>query len=123
MSSSDPIFYPKIEYTLEATSVNCATSLVEEVCLRYGLPRKLISDNGSQFVSALMQRTCNFLGIKQYHIPVYHPQSNPSERKNRDLKPRHAILVRDEHDIWDEKLPIIRLALNSTAKCETTNHP
>ncbi|GBN53239.1 Transposon Tf2-9 polyprotein, partial [Araneus ventricosus] len=105
----------------EATSVNCAKTLVEEVFLRYGLPRRLISDNGPQFISAVMQQTCNFLGIKQDLIPVYHPQANPSERKNRDLKPRLAILVRDEHDSWEEKLPMIRFALN-TAKCETTNH-
>ncbi|GBL75987.1 hypothetical protein AVEN_234304-1 [Araneus ventricosus] len=68
-----------------------------------------------------MQQTCNFLGIKQDLIYVYHRQANPSERKNRDLKPRLAILVRDEHDTWEEKLPMIRFALNP-AKCETTNH-
>ncbi|KAF8785739.1 Retrovirus-related Pol polyprotein like [Argiope bruennichi] len=89
--------------------------------LRYGLPRRLIRDNGSQFVSAVKQHTCNFLGIKQDLIPLYHPLSNPSECKNRDLKPRFAILVRDEHDTWDEKLPMIRFALN-TSRCETTNH-
>ncbi|GBM00599.1 Retrovirus-related Pol polyprotein from transposon 17.6 [Araneus ventricosus] len=105
----------------EATSVNCAKTLVEEIFLRYGLPRRLISDNGSQFISVIMQQTCNFLGIKQELIPVYHTQANPFERKNRDLKPRLAILVRDEHDTWEEKLPMIRFALN-TAKCETTNH-
>ncbi|KAF8781576.1 Gypsy retrotransposon integrase-like protein 1 [Argiope bruennichi] len=94
---------------------------LEEVFLRYALPRRLISDNGSQFVNAVMQQTCNFLGIKQDLIPVHHPQFNPLERKNRDLKPRIAILVRDEHDTWDDKLPMIRFALN-TAKCETINH-
>ncbi|KAF8790278.1 Transposon Tf2-9 polyprotein like [Argiope bruennichi] len=84
----------------ETTSVNYAKTLVEEVFLRYGVPHRFIGDNDSQFVSAVMQQTCNFLGIKQDLIPVYHPQSNPSERKNRDLKPRLAILVRDEHDTW-----------------------
>ncbi|GBM88288.1 hypothetical protein AVEN_107833-1 [Araneus ventricosus] len=105
----------------EATSLNCAKTLVEEVFLRYGLPRRLISDNGPQFLSAVMQQICNFLGIKQDLIPVYHPQANPSERKNRDLKPLLAILVRDEHDTWEEKLPMIHFALN-TVKCETINH-
>ncbi|KAF8794912.1 Transposon Tf2-6 polyprotein like [Argiope bruennichi] len=86
-------------FALEETiSGNCAKTLVEEVFLRYGLPRRL-----------------------QDFIPVYRPQSNPSERKNRDLKPRLAILVRNEHDTCDEKLTMIRFALN-TAKCEITNH-
>ncbi|GFV75077.1 retrovirus-related Pol polyprotein from transposon 17.6 [Trichonephila clavipes] len=59
------------------------------------------------------------LPIKHPSIPVYHPQANPVERKNRYLKPRLAILVQDKHDCWSEKLPFIRFALN-TAKCETT---
>ncbi|GFT77328.1 transposon Tf2-9 polyprotein [Trichonephila clavipes] len=39
-----------------------------------------------------MQLTCDLLEITQDLIPVYHPQANPLERKNRDLKPRLAIL-------------------------------
>ncbi|GFX70197.1 retrovirus-related Pol polyprotein from transposon 412 [Trichonephila clavipes] len=70
-----------------ATAKECAITLIEEVLLRYGIPR--------------------------------HLTTNPVERKNRDLKPRLAILVQDKHDCWSEKLPFIRFALN-TAKCETT---
>ncbi|GFU69446.1 integrase catalytic domain-containing protein [Trichonephila clavipes] len=66
-----------------------------------------------------MQQICYLLNIHQYLVPVYHPQANPVERKNRDLKPRLAILVQYNHDCWSEKLPFIRFALN-TAKCETT---
>ncbi|GFV85249.1 hypothetical protein TNCV_928801 [Trichonephila clavipes] len=102
-----------------ATAKECAITLIEEVLLRYGIPRRFISDNGTQFVSAVMQQICYVLNIHQSLIPVYHPQANPVERKNRDLKPRLAILVQDKHDCWSEKLPFIRFALN-TAKCETT---
>ncbi|GFV04050.1 transposon Tf2-8 polyprotein [Trichonephila clavipes] len=63
-----------------------AITLIEEVLLRYGIPRRLISDNGTQFVSAVMQQICYLLNIHQSLIPVYHPQANPVERKNRDLK-------------------------------------
>ncbi|GFT20279.1 integrase catalytic domain-containing protein [Trichonephila clavipes] len=66
-----------------------------------------------------MQQICYLLNIHQSLIPVYHPQANPAERKNRDLKPRLGILVQDKHDCLSEKLPFIRFALN-TAKCETT---
>ncbi|GFX68662.1 roquin-2 [Trichonephila clavipes] len=102
-----------------ATAKEWAIILIEEVLLRYGIPRRLISDNGTQFVSAVMQQICYLLNIHQSLIPVYHPQANPVERKNRDLKPRLAILVQDKHDCWSEKLPFIRFALN-TAKCEMT---
>ncbi|GFW28333.1 transposon Tf2-11 polyprotein [Trichonephila clavipes] len=98
-----------------ATAKECAITLIEEVLLRYGIPRRLISDNGTQFMSAVMQQICYLLNIHQSLIPVYHPQANPVERKNRDLKPRLAILVQDKHDSWSEKLPFIRFALNTAA--------
>ena len=106
---------------ISATATDCATTLIEEVFFRYGIPRKLISDNGSQFVSAVLQQVCYTLDIHQVLIPVYHPQANPVERKNRDLKPRLAILVGDAHNTWPDKLASIRFALNS-AKSDTTGH-
>ncbi|GFY17299.1 integrase catalytic domain-containing protein [Trichonephila clavipes] len=66
-----------------------------------------------------MQQLCFILNIYQDIIPVYHPQANLVERKNRDLKPRIAILVQNRHDEWEDKLPSIRFALNS-AKWNTT---
>ncbi|GFU38637.1 uncharacterized protein TNCV_686291 [Trichonephila clavipes] len=87
----------------QATARECAATLMEEVILRYGLPRRLIRDHGSQFVGAVMQQFCFILNIDQDIIPVYHPQANPVERKNRDLKPRIAILVQNRHDEWEDK--------------------
>ncbi|GBN48306.1 hypothetical protein AVEN_168892-1 [Araneus ventricosus] len=78
-----------------------------------------VSDNGTQFVSAVMQQLCWLLHIQQEPIPVYHPQANPVERKNRDLKLRLSILIGDQHDKWDEYLPAILFAMN-TVKCDTT---
>ncbi|GFX58316.1 integrase catalytic domain-containing protein [Trichonephila clavipes] len=66
-----------------------------------------------------MQQICYLLNIHQSPKPVYHPQANPVERTNRDLKPWLAILVQDKHDCWSEKLSFIRFAIN-TAKGETT---
>ncbi|GBL97086.1 Retrovirus-related Pol polyprotein from transposon 412 [Araneus ventricosus] len=77
----------------QATAKECALTLLNEVFLRYGLLRRLISDNGAQFVSAIMQQLCYVLNINQSLIPVYHPQANPVERKNRDLKSRLAMMV------------------------------
>ncbi|GFW13171.1 gag-Pol polyprotein [Trichonephila clavipes] len=96
-------------------------TLLNEVFLRYGVPRRLISDNGTQFVSVVMQQLCFFLDINQSLIPVYHPQENPVERKNRDSKPRLEMMVGNNHTLWIEKLPAIKFALN-TSKCESTDH-
>ncbi|GBM26817.1 Transposon Ty3-I Gag-Pol polyprotein [Araneus ventricosus] len=102
-----------------ATARENVTVLMEEIFLRFGLPRRVISDNGTQFVSAVMQQMCYLLKIHQSSIPIYHPQANPVERKKRDLKPRLAMLVEDQHDSWCKKLPSIRFAMN-TARCSST---
>ncbi|KAG6438941.1 hypothetical protein O3G_MSEX000349, partial [Manduca sexta] len=97
----------------EATAEICASVLISEYFLRYGFPRRVISDNGVQFISATMQQCMFILGIKQNLIPLYHPEANPAERKNRDLRTQLSILVRNEHRRWPEFLPSIRFAMNS----------
>ncbi|XP_022837616.1 uncharacterized protein LOC111364804 [Spodoptera litura] len=84
----------------DATAESCAKALIEEVFLRYGFPRRVISDNGTQFVSAVMQKAMLVLGVDQSLVPVYHPEANPAERKNWELKKHLAILVGSEHRRW-----------------------
>ena len=74
-----------------------------------------------QFIFAVMQQVTYCLGIQQSFTPVYHPEANPVERKNRDLKAQLAILVKDHHETWHENLAAIRFAMN-TAKCQSTGH-
>lgn len=106
---------------IDATSEACAKILIEEVFLRYGVPRRVKSDNGVQFVSAIMQKVTYCLGIEQQFTPVYHPEANLVERKNRDLKYQLAIIVQEHHDNWHHCLPAIRFAMNS-AKCQSTGY-
>lgn len=105
----------------KATSEECAWTLVNEVCLRYGIPRRVISDNGPQFISSVMQCLTYCLGIDQCLTPVYHPAANPIERRHRDLKTQLAIQVGTDQTSWDQKLPAIRFAMN-TARCQSTGY-
>ncbi|GFU58318.1 retrovirus-related Pol polyprotein from transposon 412 [Trichonephila clavipes] len=81
----------------QVSARECSTTLIEEVFMRHGISRRIFSDNGTQFVSAVLQQICFTLNISQNLIPVYSPQSNPVERKNRNLKPRLAMLVGEDH--------------------------
>ncbi|GBP20019.1 Protein NYNRIN [Eumeta japonica] len=64
----------------DATAEACAKVLIEEVFLRFGVPRRMVSDNGVQFVADVMQRLF-ILGVKQNLIPLYHPEANPVREK------------------------------------------
>lgn len=107
----------------DATALRCAETLLNEVFLRYGLPRRIISDNGAQFTSAIVQKLTYCLGIKHNFTPVYHPAANPVERKNRDLKTQLAILVGNQHASWPDKIPAIRFAMNSGYTASTRFSP
>ncbi|GFV67194.1 40S ribosomal protein SA [Trichonephila clavipes] len=78
----------------EAIAENCAKTIIEEVPLRYGLPRRIIRDNGPHFISAVMQLTCDLLDIAQDLFPVYHPPANPSECKNHREGPYLILTLR-----------------------------
>lgn len=97
----------------EATAEACADILLHEIFMRFGLPRRVISDNGPQFISAIIQKLMFCLNITHILTPVYHPQSNPVERKNRDLKPQLAILVDTDHTQWSKNLSAVRFAMNT----------
>lgn len=105
----------------QADAKSCAQTLIEEIFLRNGIPRRVISDNGTQFISHIMQYVTHYFNIKQSLTPVYHPQANPVERKNRDLKPQIAILVKNDHTSWPDKLPSIRFSMNTVVN-KSMNH-
>jgi len=53
----------------------------------FGLAQKILSDQGSDFVSALMQIFLMDFGINQIRTSPYHPQTNSAcERFNGTLK-------------------------------------
>ncbi|GJQ81744.1 hypothetical protein Trydic_g9183 [Trypoxylus dichotomus] len=57
-----------------ATAEASAKILIDEVFLRYGTPKKIISDNGVQFVSHVMQQVTYCFDINTPFIPYYHPE-------------------------------------------------
>ncbi|GFV38298.1 retrovirus-related Pol polyprotein from transposon 412 [Trichonephila clavipes] len=61
------------------------------------------------------------LGYQSKSHSCISPTGKSSQKKNRDLKPRLAVMVGNNRTLWVEKLPDIRFALN-IAKCDSTDH-
>lgn len=93
-----------------ATAEACARIIIDDIVLRYGTPRRVVSDNGPQFVGAVMQQVTYCLGLHQSLTPLYHPQANPVERKNRDMKTQLSIILGNDHKDWPTKLPSVNYA-------------
>ncbi|CAA0813528.1 Unknown protein, partial [Striga hermonthica] len=50
--------------------------LFNNICCRFGVPKVLITDNGTQFQGKRIQAWCLDMGIKQQFASVAHPQAN-----------------------------------------------
>ncbi|GFS55034.1 retrovirus-related Pol polyprotein from transposon opus [Trichonephila clavipes] len=88
------------------------------VC-RFGVPGKIVTDQGRQFESQLFRSLAAICGAKVAHATSYHPQCNGKvERLHRTLK---GAIKAHNNIKWTETLPTILLGLR-TALRPDTNH-
>ncbi|XP_068204237.1 uncharacterized protein [Palaemon carinicauda] len=81
---------------------------------RYGLPREIQSDQGSNFTSREFQAKMNELGIKHNLASSYHPESQGIlERFHSTLKNALTKYCLDHVEEWDKDLPLLLFALRS----------
>lgn len=99
-----------------ATAPAIAEILRKEVLTRWGVPDYILSDRGTQFVSALFNELCGKWSVTHKLTTAYHPQTNMTERVNRTLKSMISAFVEDSHKTWDHYLPELRFALNTAVQ-------
>lgn len=103
----------------EATAVGLKKAIRERIFCRFGWPKKLISDNGSQFTSKLFLKFLEDNFILQVLTPPYSPQCNSTERANRTVKTLIRIYLGEDQKRWDEQLPEIQFAINTSIQEST----
>ncbi|GFT09946.1 transposon Ty3-I Gag-Pol polyprotein [Trichonephila clavipes] len=97
-----------------------AKFLLEEIVLRHGAPRVIITDRGAVFRSRLVSSLVDLCNIDHRFTTACHPQTNGlTERFNKTLADMLSMYVDVEQKNWDEILPFVTFAYN-TAKQETT---
>ena len=61
---------------MEGLSAESLTAAVKIISVEYGIPHRLMSDAGSNFISEKFKNFCNSLNIEQAVLSLYHHQSN-----------------------------------------------
>ena len=90
------------------------------VC-RFSAPRRLISDNGTEFPSQQLRNLCAEVGIKQVFASVEHPQTNGQvESANRVLLKGLKRRLEKAKGAWAEEVPRIVWAYHTTPQSSTT---
>ena len=59
----------------DKSAATCADFFYTNVCCRYGLPRKVRSDQGNEF-RAIFDEMCDLLAITHRTTAAYHPSAN-----------------------------------------------
>ena len=91
-----------------------------EVFSRVGVPKEILSDQGTNFMSSLMSELCRLLSIRKLSTTPYHPQANGLvERFNGTLKRMLQIFAQDEPGKWDKLIPYLLFAYRELPQ-ETT---
>ena len=96
----------------------------ENIVCRFGIPKRLVSDNGTQFASQQLDKLCTELGIRQVFALVEHPQTNRQvESANRVLLRGLKRRLDKAKGTWAEEVPRIVWAYHTTLQSTTKEMP
>ena len=85
-----------------------------DIFSRHGLPKTILTDQGSVFMSKLTRQMCETFEVNRVRTSPYHPQSDGAlERWHACLK---GMMKRSEIDLkcWDRQLKYLLFAYRDT---------
>ena len=94
-----------------------------EVFARHGLPKIILTDQGSVFMSKMTRHMCKTSEVHKVRTSPYHPQSDDAlERWHACLK---GMMKRADIDLkyWDKQLKYLLFAYRDTPHCVTGFSP
>ncbi|EYC20763.1 hypothetical protein Y032_0021g408 [Ancylostoma ceylanicum] len=87
--------WPEI-FELNNITPGTTVKLLKELFARYGNPKTLVSDNGTQFTSELFKPMCEERGVTHVRTPPYHPQFNGQAERFVDILKRRIKKLKGE---------------------------
>ncbi|KAL2241093.1 UNVERIFIED_CONTAM: Gag-Pol polyprotein [Sesamum indicum] len=94
-----------------------------ESCQKFGVPRILISDNGTQFQDKKIREWCKELKVAQHFTAVANPQANgQTEVTNRTIL-QHLKTRLEGKGSWVDELPGVLWAYLTTPRTATGETP
>jgi len=91
--------------TRNATDKVIISFMLDNICSRFGCPRKLVTDNAQAFKSVAMVDFCKKYNIILTHSTPYYPQGNGlAESSNKSLVRIIKKLLAQNQRAWDSKL-------------------
>ena len=113
-----------IPCTKDISTIDTAELYLSHIWKRFGLPKRIISDRGTQFTSKLARDICDKLGVKQAMSTAYHPQTDgQTERANQELEQYLRTFCNFRQTDWAKLLPFAEFQHNSTVQSTLKKTP
>ena len=91
-----------------------AQALIDNVFAHHHLPRSIVSDRGTQFVSMVWAKVCEKLNITRRLSTAFHPQTDgATERMNAEVEVYLRCFCSYAQTDWAPQLPIAMMSLNN----------
>ena len=103
---------------LKAMTTNISSEEIAKICRDevwkfYGIPRKILSDRGPQFVSKFMEEFTKALRITRQLSTAYYPQiDGQTERMNQEVGTFLQHYINSQQDDWMEWLAAMEFQYN-----------
>jgi hypothetical protein len=106
----------------EAATV--ARAFVENFILKYGIPKAIATDCGTEFLAEVMKKTCALLHVDQLQSTAYHHRSiGALENSHKNLGAFLRTQVAKHNSAWSSWVPYWCFAFNTTTHTETKYSP
>ena len=103
------------ECSTHPTAKEAALLFMQLIVRMHKIPRKVISDRGTQFESILWYKLIQKLGTRIVLATTHHLQTNGlTERMNRTLIGLIKKVCIDQQSKWVETLPLLEFAYNNS---------
>jgi len=107
--------YVELRAVKRQTTDEVLKFLQEQVFLRHGSPDVVVSDNGGSYVAQLYDEMLKLYGARAARVSMYHSRGNSlAERCHSTMHTFLSTLVNKNKTNWDELLPSLQFAINST---------
>ena len=106
------------------TAETIAKIFINEIITRHSAPSELLSDQGANFMSRLVQSVCNYFKINKINTAPYNPKCDGLvERFNRTLCQMLSAYSDSNQTNWDLYLPLVLFAYRTSCQSTTNDSP
>ncbi|KAL5575294.1 hypothetical protein UlMin_016993 [Ulmus minor] len=103
---------------------NVTNFIWKHIICRFGIPRELVSDHGTQFENERLRATCRNLGITKIFSSPAHPKSNGQvEAVNKTIKYTLKKKLEKSKGAWVDELPLVLWSYRTSFRTTTGETP